>query len=182
VLAPCVEQTAGESVMELHQTTSHTRTRACSSAACGPVAYSRALERQFYVVLKSVPESSVKRLTMFHSGPAINAYAILFMHPTPAGMAELADAADSKSADPCGHGGSTPPPGTSSNFLRISRMPFCQICDRNVPGLCQISHIGMAPVPFLRQGLPFSPAYFRAPPELLPTLGLSKKLVAASGQ
>ena len=30
-----------------------------------------------------------------------------------AGMAELADAADSKSADPCGHGGSTPPPGTS---------------------------------------------------------------------
>ena len=32
---------------------------------------------------------------------------------TPAGMAELADAADSKSADPCGHGGSTPPPGTS---------------------------------------------------------------------
>jgi hypothetical protein len=29
-----------------------------------------------------------------------------------AGMAELADAADSKSADPCGHGGSTPPPGT----------------------------------------------------------------------
>jgi hypothetical protein len=30
-----------------------------------------------------------------------------------AGMAELADAADSKSADPCGHGGSTPPPGTN---------------------------------------------------------------------
>src|ERR1700761_3264433 len=29
-----------------------------------------------------------------------------------AGMAELADAADSKSADPCGRGGSTPPPGT----------------------------------------------------------------------
>ncbi len=28
-------------------------------------------------------------------------------------MAELADAADSKSADPCGHGGSTPPPGTN---------------------------------------------------------------------
>ena len=27
-------------------------------------------------------------------------------------MAELADAADSKSAGPCGHGGSTPPPGT----------------------------------------------------------------------
>jgi hypothetical protein len=33
--------------------------------------------------------------------------------PTLAGMAELADAADSKSADPCGHGGSTPPPGTN---------------------------------------------------------------------
>jgi hypothetical protein len=33
--------------------------------------------------------------------------------PPLAGMAELADAADSKSADPCGHGGSTPPPGTS---------------------------------------------------------------------
>ncbi len=32
--------------------------------------------------------------------------------PPNAGMAELADAADSKSADPCGHGGSTPPPGT----------------------------------------------------------------------
>ena len=32
--------------------------------------------------------------------------------PSKAGMAELADAADSKSADPCGHGGSTPPPGT----------------------------------------------------------------------
>jgi hypothetical protein len=30
-----------------------------------------------------------------------------------AGMAELADAADSKSADPCGRGGSTPPPGTN---------------------------------------------------------------------
>lgn len=30
-------------------------------------------------------------------------------------MAELADAADSKSADPCGHGGSTPPPGTNKN-------------------------------------------------------------------
>src|ERR1700677_874349 len=32
--------------------------------------------------------------------------------PPEAGMAELADAADSKSAGPCGHGGSTPPPGT----------------------------------------------------------------------
>ena len=28
-------------------------------------------------------------------------------------MAELADAADSKSADPCDRGGSTPPPGTN---------------------------------------------------------------------
>ena len=34
-----------------------------------------------------------------------------------AGMAELADAADSKSADPCGHGGSTPPPGTISKHI-----------------------------------------------------------------
>ena len=33
--------------------------------------------------------------------------------PPEAGMAELADAADSKSAGPCGHGGSTPPPGTN---------------------------------------------------------------------
>ena len=30
-------------------------------------------------------------------------------------MAELADAADSKSADPCDRGGSTPPPGTNRN-------------------------------------------------------------------
>jgi hypothetical protein len=30
-------------------------------------------------------------------------------------MAELADAADSKSADPCDRGGSTPPPGTTDN-------------------------------------------------------------------
>jgi hypothetical protein len=35
--------------------------------------------------------------------------------PLHAGMAELADAADSKSAGPCGHGGSTPPPGTKQN-------------------------------------------------------------------
>src|SRR6185437_7614321 len=32
-------------------------------------------------------------------------------------MAELADAADSKSAGPCGHGGSTPPPGTITLYL-----------------------------------------------------------------
>ena len=42
-----------------------------------------------------------------------------------AGMAELADAADSKSADPCGHGGSTPPPGTnkikSLSWLGLSK-------------------------------------------------------------
>src|ERR1039458_6573347 len=37
--------------------------------------------------------------------------------PPKAGMAELADAADSKSAGPCGHGGSTPPPGTMIKHL-----------------------------------------------------------------
>ncbi len=36
--------------------------------------------------------------------------------PPEAGMAELADAADSKSAGPCGHGGSTPPPGTRAKL------------------------------------------------------------------
>ena len=36
-----------------------------------------------------------------------------------AGMAELADAADSKSAGPRGHGGSTPPPGTNSILLNL---------------------------------------------------------------
>ena len=42
-----------------------------------------------------------------------------FLKQTPpkAGMAELADAADSKSAGPCGHGGSTPPPGTILKYL-----------------------------------------------------------------
>ena len=40
--------------------------------------------------------------------------------PPEAGMAELADAADSKSADPCGHGGSTPPPGTNPRPLNLS--------------------------------------------------------------
>jgi len=42
--------------------------------------------------------------------------------PTLAGMAELADAADSKSADPCGRGGSTSLPApnifNSNNSLR----------------------------------------------------------------
>jgi hypothetical protein len=38
---------------------------------------------------------------------------LAFANPPLAGMAELADAADSKSAGPCGHGGSTPPPGTN---------------------------------------------------------------------
>ena len=52
------------------------------------------------------------RLRCERSGPATYAYAILSLELAPAGMAELADAADSKSADPCGHGGSTPPPGT----------------------------------------------------------------------
>ena len=32
-------------------------------------------------------------------------------------MAELADAADSKSADPCDRGGSTPPPGTTFAYF-----------------------------------------------------------------
>ena len=49
------------------------------------------------------------------------AYAILKVFPLfPAGMAELADAADSKSAGPCGHGGSTPPPGTNSLQLNLA--------------------------------------------------------------
>jgi hypothetical protein len=43
-----------------------------------------------------------------HGRYAILESALLF-----AGMAELADAADSKSAGPRGHGGSTPPPGTN---------------------------------------------------------------------
>ena len=55
-------------------------------------------------------QCSTSRSVHAPSGLATKAYAILFMHPTPAGMAELADAADSKSADPCGHGGSTPLP------------------------------------------------------------------------
>ena len=41
------------------------------------------------------------------------AVGMLILRRLKAGMAELADAADSKSADPCGHGGSTPPPGTN---------------------------------------------------------------------
>jgi hypothetical protein len=57
-------------------------------------------------------------------------------------MAELADAADSKSADPCGHGGSTPPPGTSLKpfenqlFTKLAKR-VCQICAKNVPNMCQ---------------------------------------------
>jgi hypothetical protein len=39
-------------------------------------------------------------------------------------MAELADAADSKSADPCDRGGSTPPPGTN-----VYTFPHC--CDHS---------------------------------------------------
>ena len=55
-------------------------------------------------------------------GVGINRYAILWKRiPTPAGMAELADAADSKSAGPCGHGGSTPPPGTKLKLHKIGR-------------------------------------------------------------
>ncbi len=63
-------------------------------------------------------------------------YAILWkQNPTQAGMAELADAADSKSAGPCGHGGSTPPPGTrvreveNQSFTNYPR-PLC-------PKVCQ---------------------------------------------
>jgi hypothetical protein len=62
-------------------------------------------------------------------------------HPS-AGMAELADAADSKSADPCGHGGSTPPPGTmlklfeNQLFTKLAER-VCQICAKNVPNMCQ---------------------------------------------
>ena len=47
-----------------------------------------------------------------------------------AGMAELADAADSKSAGPCGHGGSTPPPGTRMfriNNLQLRPRPYRHI-------------------------------------------------------
>ena len=61
-------------------------------------------------------------------------------------MAELADAADSKSAGPCGHGGSTPPPGTSPKSKTFS---FCdaavlQAARRyatGMPGEC--AHIGV---------------------------------------
>jgi hypothetical protein len=59
--------------------------------------------------------------------PLVVRYFGSIAHPE-AGMAELADAADSKSAGPCGHGGSTPPPGTNKiNTLRKYRhlrMPF----------------------------------------------------------
>src|SRR5579875_2399404 len=39
-----------------------------------------------------------------------------------AGMAELADAADSKSADPCDRGGSTPPPGTIKSLQNLPQL------------------------------------------------------------
>jgi hypothetical protein len=59
----------------------------------------------------------------------------LHLPTTRAGMAELADAADSKSADPCGHGGSTPPPGTKnqhpSDFV-YPRIPL-KLPKRKVP-------------------------------------------------
>jgi hypothetical protein len=54
--------------------------------------------------------------TAAQAGKAIRVCAILKSVPFQAGMAELADAADSKSADPCGRGGSTPPPGTKTIF------------------------------------------------------------------
>jgi hypothetical protein len=49
---------------------------------------------------------------------------------------------DSKSADPCGHGGSTPPPGTmlklfeNQLFTKLAER-VCQICAKNVPNMCQ---------------------------------------------
>jgi hypothetical protein len=42
-------------------------------------------------------------------------------------MAELADAADSKFADTWYRGGSTPPPGTTPNFLRCCRLAAFQV-------------------------------------------------------
>jgi hypothetical protein len=59
--------------------------------------------------MEDQPEQSGRRQKWIHHQWLCDT----FDAPTPAGMAELADAADSKSADPCGHGGSTPPPGTS---------------------------------------------------------------------
>src|SRR6185503_8585040 len=59
-------------------------------------------------------------------------------HPS-AGMAELADAADSKSADPCGHGGSTPPPGTMLKLFENHYLRNWQnVCAKFVPKTCQI--------------------------------------------
>src|SRR5579862_3792456 len=60
--------------------------------------------------------------------------------PLHAGMAELADAADSKSAGPCGHGGSTPPPGTSLKCIQLQQFAKWQnrlrlICAQVVPRL-----------------------------------------------
>ena len=69
----------------------------------------------------------VRRSATTGIGRKMNGCAILFMHTSPAGMAELADAADSKSADPCGHGGSTPPPGTMLNTHTISHLQNLQI-------------------------------------------------------
>ena len=47
--------------------------------------------------------------------------------PPLAGMAELADAADSKSAGPCGHGGSTPPPGTKKTIAYLQPYSFIAV-------------------------------------------------------
>ena len=93
------------------------------------------LKRQFRLWTAQIlmlHDASTMLRPVHHSGPPTKAYAILFMHPTLAGMAELADAADSKSADPCGHGGSTPPPGTSLN-LRIGVFHCAQKCAHSVP-------------------------------------------------
>src|ERR1700753_346684 len=55
-------------------------------------------------------------------------------------MAELADAADSKSADPCGRGGSTPPPGTNLFYSVLFQLitPKNQYCPTSGPTTCTV--------------------------------------------
>ena len=77
-------------------------------AACVPAPY-----KEQGRPIGSLPHRGRGLAALLLRGTESDAYAILGeCNPNPAGMAELADAADSKSADPCGHGGSTPPPGT----------------------------------------------------------------------
>ena len=68
---------------------------------------------------KLVPTTLHLRTLLIESSQVLEINTVLTRS---AGMAELADAADSKSADPCGHGGSTPPPGTiiQRNYDEIS--------------------------------------------------------------